>query len=118
MLGSDEANIDPIVDDPVTDPISIANLPDIKRVIGRRRRRDLVFVAQILDHTLCKRLAGRARATFGVQQLDDLVIMKSDRQFSNAGNEWVRIADRVGTIWTLRNFQASPSRHLAIGCAI
>ena len=55
-LGSDKANRDPIINDPVTDPVRVANLPDAERAFGRRRSRDLVFVAQPLDHILCERL--------------------------------------------------------------
>ena len=43
--GGHQANLDPIIDDPVTDPIGVANLPDTERAVRRRRSWDLVFVA-------------------------------------------------------------------------
>ena len=43
--GSDKADLDPIVNDPVTDSIPVADLPDTKRAIRRWKSRDLVFVA-------------------------------------------------------------------------
>ena len=67
MFGCHEADIDPVVYDPMTDPVSFANLPDTERAPGRRRSMDLVFVAQIPDHALCKWLASRAQAAFGLQ---------------------------------------------------
>ena len=44
-LGGDKTNFDPIVDDPVTDAVLVADLPNTKRAVGRGRSRDLVFVA-------------------------------------------------------------------------
>src|SRR5712691_517384 len=45
-----EAAVDPVIDDPHTDTVSLANLVDVKRTGGKRRARNAMLVADPSDH--------------------------------------------------------------------
>jgi len=43
-MRNDKSTADPIVNDPKADTISVADLADIERVVGRSGRRDTVLI--------------------------------------------------------------------------
>src|ERR1700687_3944876 len=55
-----EAAVDPVIDDPHTDAVSIANLVDVERTGGKRRAGNAILVSDPSDHADREALAGRA----------------------------------------------------------
>jgi hypothetical protein len=80
-------------------------LADVVGVVRRSRRRDAVFVSYPLDHTQAKRFSRRALFALCAQQADDFVVMMVDRQLSDARDEGLRVADRLGAVWRQLQFQ-------------
>src|ERR1700731_3454514 len=60
LLCSYEAAVDPVIDDPHTDAVSLANLVDVQRTAGKRRAGNAILVADPSDHADREALAGRA----------------------------------------------------------
>src|SRR5467141_2943497 len=73
--GIDETAVDPVVDDPHADAVSVAELTHVEGSGGDRRTRDAVLVPDPTDHAEGKGLAGRARHVLMSQQCDDLLIV-------------------------------------------
>src|SRR6202521_5613847 len=55
-----EAAVDPVIDDPHTDAVSLANLVDVERTGGKRRAGNAILVSDPSDHADRESLAGRA----------------------------------------------------------
>src|ERR1700687_4373062 len=67
-----EAPVDPVIYDPHTDAVSLANLFDGKRIGGKRRAGDLMLVADPTDHADREAPASRACEAIAVELRHDL----------------------------------------------
>src|SRR5260221_11081925 len=90
--GIDETAVDPVVDDPHADAVSVAELTHVEGSGGDRRTRDGVLVPDPADHAGGKGLAGRARHVLMSQRCDALLIIALALQAPNAATQRVRIA--------------------------
>ena len=95
-----DAAIDPIMDHPEADAISLANLTNVQGSLGGLWSLNAMFVSQPFYRTRRNRLpCCRAFVAFVAQQGDDFVIVMLDRQLSNAFNERGRITDCNSPLW-------------------
>ena len=98
LLCSYEAAIDPIIDHPHADAVSLANLFDVERIGGKRRAGNVMLVADPPDHANREALASRAFEPVAVEERDNLIVIVRGCQGSDVSNECIGIANRLGAV--------------------
>src|SRR5580704_12259539 len=93
-----EAAVDPVIDDPHTDAVSLANLIDVERTGRKRRAGNAMLVADPSDHADREALAGRACEAVAVYHCDDLIVIERGCQGTDASNERIGITKRFGAV--------------------
>src|SRR6202050_4630571 len=93
-----EAAVDPVIDDPHTDAVSLANLIDVERTGRKRRAGNAMLVADPSDHADREALAGRACEAVAVYHCDDLIVIERGCQGTDASNERIGITKPFGAV--------------------
>src|ERR1700674_3671026 len=93
-----EAAVDPVIDDPHTDAVSLANLVDVERTGGKRRAEDAILVSDPSDHADRESFAGRACEAIAVQHCDDLSVIERGCQGTDVSNERIGITKLFGAV--------------------
>jgi hypothetical protein len=95
------AALDPVMDHPEADAISLTNLTNSKGSGRRQGAGDTVLVANPTYHFEPEWFAGGAGQTFTVEQFDDLSVVIHFSHITDFSNERIWIADRILSLWAL-----------------
>src|ERR1700681_1451291 len=98
LLCSYEARVDPVINDPHADAVSLANLVDVECTGGKRRAEDAMLVADPTDHADREAPASRACEAVAVEQRDDLIVIVRGCQGTDVSNEGIGITNRFGAV--------------------
>ena len=93
-----EAPVDPVINHPHTDAVSLANLFDVERIGRKRRAGDAMLVADPTDHADREGFASRACETVAVEQCHDLIVIVRGCQGTDVSNEQA-ILQRLQPLW-------------------
>src|SRR6516225_347202 len=98
LLRCYETAVDPVIDDPHTDAVSLANLFDVECTGGKRRARNAILVSDPSDHADREVFASRACEAIAVQHCDDLSVVERGCQGTDASNERIGITKLFGAV--------------------
>src|ERR1700676_1151230 len=98
LLCSYEARVDPVINDPHADAVSLANLVDVECTGGKRRAEDAVLVENPTDPPDREAPASRACEAVAVEQRDDLIVIVRGCQGTDVSNEGIGITNRFGAV--------------------
>src|ERR1700681_1000459 len=98
LLCSYEARVDPVINDPHADAVSLASLVDVECTGGKRRAEDAMLVADPTDHADREAPASRACEAVAVEQRDDLIVIVRGCQGTDVSNEGIGITNRFGAV--------------------
>src|ERR1700681_1684388 len=93
-----EAPVDPVINHPHTDAVSLADLFDVERIGGKLRAADAMLVADPTYHTDCEAPASRACEAITVEQRHDLIVIVRGCQGTDVSNERIGITNRFSAV--------------------
>src|SRR6516164_8140579 len=98
LLRCYETAVDPVIDDPHTDAVSLANLFDVECTGGKRRARNAILVSDPSDHADREVFASRACEAIAVQHCDDPSVIERGCQGTDVSNERIGITKLFGAV--------------------
>ena len=94
-----ETAVDPVINHPQADAVSLANLIDVECSGGKRRTGNAMLVTDPAYHGDCEGPAGCACKALVLEQCDDLVVVVDGCESADSVNECIGITNGFYTVW-------------------